>query len=63
MGIFNLIPFPALDGGRIAFLLVELIRGKPVKKEVEGYVNLAGLVLLMLFMLLVTFNDVTRLIK
>ncbi len=63
LGIFNLLPFPALDGGRIVFLLIELIRGKPVKKEIEGYVNFAGLALLMLLMLFVTFNDITRLIK
>ncbi len=63
LGIFNLLPFPALDGGRIFFLLIELVRGKPVKKEIEGYINFAGLAILMLFMLLVTFNDVTRLIK
>ncbi len=59
LGVFNLIPFPALDGGRIAFLIVELIRGKPVKPEVEGYIHFAGIVILMAFMVAVTFKDIT----
>ena len=58
LGIFNLLPLPALDGGRIVFQLIELIRGKPVNPKYEGYVHFAGLVLLMLLMILVTFKDV-----
>lgn len=63
LGIMNLLPFPALDGGRIFFLLVELVRRKPVKPELEGYVHLAGMVFLMLFMVLITYNDIVRLIS
>lgn len=63
LGIFNLLPLPALDGGRIVFQLVELVRGKPIKPEIEGYVHFAGIVLLMLLMVIVSFNDVMRLIN
>ncbi len=62
VGIFNLIPIPALDGCRILFLLIEAIRRKPVKPQVEGMVHFAGFALLMLFMLVVTFNDILRLV-
>lgn len=58
LGIFNLIPFPALDGGRIVFLLIELVRRKPIKPEYEGYVHFVGLVLLMALMLFVTYKDI-----
>lgn len=62
LGIMNLLPFPALDGGRIFFLLVELIRRKPVKPELEGYVHFAGMVVLLLFMVFITYNDIVRLV-
>ena len=62
LGIMNLLPFPALDGGRILFVLIELLRGKPVKPELEGFVHLVGMVILMGFMVFVTFNDLTRII-
>lgn len=62
LGIFNLLPFPALDGGRIAFLLVEAVRRKPLNPKYEALVNSAGFIALMLLMLFVTFNDVTKLI-
>lgn len=58
LGVVNLLPLPALDGGRFVFILIELIRGKPVKKEVEGYVHFVGIIVLMAFMLIVTFKDV-----
>lgn len=60
LGIINLIPFPALDGGRLALLLVEAVRGKPMDQQKEGYIHLVGFVLLMLLMVLVTFKDVAR---
>ena len=63
IGVFNLLPLPALDGGRLMFLLLELLRGKPVQAKYEGYVHAAGLFLLMGLMLFVTFNDIIRLIK
>jgi len=62
VGIFNLLPIPGLDGGRLLFCLIELIRRKPVKPEHEGYVHLVGIVLLLGLMLLVTYNDIVRLI-
>ena len=62
LGVFNLLPFPALDGGRLLFLLIEMIRHKPIKPEYEGYVNTAGLLILLGLMAMVTFNDVIKLI-
>ncbi len=63
IGVFNLLPLPALDGGRLMFLLLELVRGKPLSAKYEGYVHAAGLFLLMGLMLFVTFNDIVRLIR
>lgn len=62
LGVMNLLPLPALDGGRIVFQFVELIRRKPVPVKVETYVNLIGLALLMLLMVIVTCKDVVKLI-
>jgi regulator of sigma E protease len=61
LGVFNLLPLPALDGGRIIFLLVELIIRRPVKKEFEQAVNTIGIMLLMALMLFVTFKDIINL--
>ena len=61
LGILNLLPIPALDGGRLVFLLLEVIRGKPVPPEKEGMVHLAGMAVLMLLMVFVLFNDISRL--
>lgn len=61
IGIFNLLPIPALDGARFLFLLVEAIRRKPLPAEKEGMVHFIGFAALMLLMLLVTFNDIARL--
>jgi len=63
VGIFNLLPLPALDGGRIVFLVIEAVRGKPVKPEHEGMVHFVGLALLMILMIAVSFNDIFKLIK
>ena len=60
LGIMNLLPLPALDGGRLVFLLIEAIRGKPVPPEKEGMVHLAGMMALMVLMVLVLFNDITK---
>lgn len=62
IGIFNLIPFPALDGGRILFLLVELIRRKPIPAEKEGYVHFVGLIILFGFMIFITYSDIVKLV-
>lgn len=58
VGIFNLLPLPALDGGRLVFLIIEAIRRKALKPETEGMVHFVGFALLMLLMFAVTFNDV-----
>ncbi len=62
LGIFNLLPLPALDGGRLFFQFIELIRRKPISPRLEGYVHFAGILLLMLLMVVVTFQDIGRLI-
>lgn len=63
VGIFNLLPIPALDGARLVFLLVEAIRRKPIPPEQEGMVHLVGMALLFLLMIAVTFQDITRLFQ
>jgi regulator of sigma E protease len=60
LGILNLLPLPALDGGRLVFLLIEALRGKPIPPEKEGMVHLAGMMALMVLMVLVLFNDITK---
>ncbi len=62
LGVFNLLPFPALDGGRLIFLIIELFRKKPVPPEKEGVVHFVGLAVLLIFMLVVTANDIFKLI-
>ncbi len=63
VGIFNLLPIPGLDGGRLLFCFIELVRRKPVKPEHEGYVHLAGMALLFGIMIFATYNDIVRLIS
>ena len=63
LGLINLLPIPALDGCRFLFLVIEAIRRKPLKPEVEGIVHLVGFGLLMLLMLVVTFGDISKLIS
>ncbi len=58
LGVMNLLPLPALDGGRIVFILIEAIRKKPVPKEKEAVVHLVGMALLMLLMVFVMYNDI-----
>ena len=61
LGVMNLLPLPALDGGRLIFLLWEAVTRKPVNKNVEAYINAAGLLILMAFMLIITFKDIFKL--
>ncbi|MCD7725698.1 MAG: RIP metalloprotease RseP [Clostridiales bacterium] len=63
LGILNLLPFPALDGGRLVFMLIEVVRGKPIPPEKEGMVHFVGLVVLMLFMVFVMYNDIMKLVR
>lgn len=58
LGVMNLLPIPALDGGRLLFLFIEVFRGKPIDKEKEGMVHLIGIILLMMLMVFVFFNDI-----
>lgn len=60
IGLFNLLPLPALDGGRLVFLIIEAIRKKPVPPEKEGMVHFIGLAALMLLMIVVTVSDITK---
>ncbi len=60
LGILNLLPFPALDGGRLVFLLIEQIRGKPIPEKYEAVVHTIGFVLLMALTLFATFGDILR---
>lgn len=60
LGVMNLLPIPALDGGRLVFLIIEAVRGKPVDREKEGMVHFVGLMLLMVLMVYVMFNDIRR---
>ncbi len=60
LGIINLVPFPALDGGRLALLVIEGLRGRPMDPRREGYIHFIGFVLLMILMIAVTFKDVAR---
>lgn len=60
LGIFNLIPIPALDGGKILINLIEAIRRKPLKQEIESYITLVGVAIMLVLMLVVTWNDIMR---
>ena len=62
LGVFNLLPIPALDGGRLFFMIIELIRRKPIPPEKEGMVHAVGMLLLFALIIFVSFNDVMRLI-
>ena len=61
LGVVNLLPLPALDGGRLVFILIEAIRGKPVDAKTEGVVHFVGIALLLILMVVVMYNDIARL--
>jgi regulator of sigma E protease len=63
LGLFNLLPFPALDGSRLVFLGIEAVRGRPVDPNRESFVHFIGFAMLMLLMIVVTYNDILRLIN
>jgi len=58
LGVMNLLPIPALDGGKLMFTLIEAFRGKPIDREKEGIVHLIGMILLMALMVFIFFNDI-----
>lgn len=60
LGVMNLLPFPALDGGRLVFLILEAVRRKPVNREIEGMIHFAGLMLLMVLMVVVMYHDILK---
>jgi len=62
LGVMNLLPFPALDGGRLLFIIFELIFRRPVDRKIESYVHLTGFAILMLLMVLILINDIGRLL-
>lgn len=62
LGVMNLLPIPALDGGKLLFTLIEAVRGKPIDREKEGMVHLIGMILLMILMVVIFFNDIRNLI-
>jgi regulator of sigma E protease len=61
LGVMNLLPLPALDGGRLVFLIVEAIRGKKIDPNKEGFVHAIGILLLFALMFVVMFNDIRKL--
>jgi regulator of sigma E protease len=63
LGVFNLLPLPALDGGRAAFIIGELIRGKPVDPEKEAWVHITGLAVLIALMIVINFNNVVQIMQ
>lgn len=62
LGVMNLLPIPALDGGRLVFLVIEAIRRKPFNEEKEGTIHFIGYILLMILMVVILFNDVRKLL-
>jgi regulator of sigma E protease len=63
LGVFNLLPLPALDGGRAAFIIGELVRGKPVDPEKEAWVHITGLAVLIALMIVINFNNVVQIVQ
>jgi regulator of sigma E protease len=61
LAVINIVPFPALDGGRLLFIIIEAVRGKPVRDEVMAYTNLAGFMLLIGLMILISYSDLAKL--
>lgn len=63
LGIMNLLPLPALDGGRLVFLIIEAIRRKPIPQKYEGWIHAAGFAVLMVFIVVITGNDILKLVR
>ena len=63
LGVMNLLPIPALDGGRLLFMFIEVIRGKPLSPEKEGIIHFIGFILLMILMVFLFYNDIVYLLR
>ena len=63
LGIFNLLPIPALDGGRAIFIVAEMLRGRPVDREKEALVHVTGMAVLMVLMVSVAFHDIANIVS
>ena len=63
LGVMNLLPIPAIDGGRLLFLFIEAVRRKPMNRKVEGTLQMITVVLLMFLMVYVMYNDLTRMFR
>jgi len=61
VGVINLIPLPAFDGGRILFLIIEKIKGSPINPKIENIIHNVGFILLMALMIYITFHDIIKL--
>ena len=62
IGIINIVPLPAFDGGRLLFIIIEKIKGSPINPKVENIIHSVGFILLMILMVLITYNDIMRLL-
>ena len=62
LGVMNLLPLPALDGGRLVFPIIEAIRRKPIDREKEGMIHAVGMIVLLVLMVFILFNDVRKLL-
>ncbi len=60
LGVLNILPFPALDGGKLLFILIELILGRPVPSKWENYVHMLGYALIMLLIIVITYQDILK---
>ena len=63
VGFINLLPIPAFDGGRVLFMIIEKIKGKPITPKTENIIHTVGLILLMILMVVITGQDIMRLLK
>ena len=63
LGVMNLLPLPALDGGRLIFIIIEMIRRKPIPAKYEGIVHTVGFAILFVLIIFITFNDIFNLIR
>jgi regulator of sigma E protease len=63
LGVINLLPLPALDGGRLFFLLIEAAQGRPINKNIEAYVHFIGIILLFALMFIITVKDVGSILR